>query len=72
MIKGNLFLSLHILPLTVVERKDARTYLIPCVQKDCFGDLYNYIKSLKEKICDRVPKNLKIAFASFKKLSVFL
>ena len=56
------FLSLHISPLTVVEREDARTYLIRCVQKECFGDLYDHIKSLKEKICDRVPKNLKISF----------
>ena len=46
------FLSLHVSPLTVVERENARTYLIRCVQKECFGDLYDHIKVLKEKICD--------------------
>ena len=62
---------MHITPLTVVERKCTKAYLIRCIQKEFFGELYNYIKSLKEKKCDRVPKNLKIAFAPLKRLSVF-
>ena len=70
--KRKAFVSLHIAPLTVVEHECAKVYLIHCVQKEYFGELYNYIKSLKEKNCDRVPKNLKVAFAPLKRLSVFL
>ena len=55
-------LSLSILPLTVKERKEAEIFIIRLVQKECFGELSEYICSLNGEVCFEVRKSLKVAF----------
>ena len=65
------FLQLSISPLTAQERSIAEDYVIKLVQKDCFGKLYDYVRSLNGDVCCKVKKDLKIAFQPLKMLSVF-
>ena len=65
------FLKLSASPLTVYERQEAEIFIIMTVQKECFGELYEHISSLKGEICVKVKKNLKVAFRPLKELSVF-
>ena len=51
------FLSLHISPLTVVEHEKAKAFLFRCIEKECFGKLYNYIKSFKEELVKSSKKS---------------
>ena len=66
------YLSLLISPLTVKERKEAETFIIRSVQKECFGELYEYIFSLNGEVCFKVGKSLKVAFRPLRQLNVFL
>ena len=57
--------------LTAQERSIVENYVIKLVQKDYFGKLYDYVRSLNGDICCKVKKDLKIAFQPLKILSVF-
>ena len=57
--------------MTAQERSNAESYVIKLVQKDYFGKLYDYVKSLNGNICFKVKKDLKIAFRPIKTLSIF-
>jgi hypothetical protein len=69
--KRKRFLNLSASPLTVKERNEAEIFAIRSVQRECFGELYEYVRSLKGEVCFKVKKNLKIAFRSLKQLNVF-
>ena len=57
--------------LTVKEIKEAETFIIRSVQKECFGELYEYICSLNGEVCFKVGKSLKVAFRPLRQLNVF-
>ena len=50
------FLNLSASPLTVKERNEAEIFIIRSVQRECFGELYEYICSLKGEVCFKVKK----------------
>ena len=50
------FLNLSVSPLTVNEQVEAEMFILRTVQRGCFGDLYEYIRSLKGEICVKVKK----------------
>ena len=64
-------MNLSASPLTVKERNEAEIFIIRSVQRECFGELYEYICSLKGEVCFKVKNNLKIAFRFLKQLNVF-
>ena len=57
--------------MSAQERSNVESYVIKLVQKDCFGKLYDYVKSLNGNICFKVKKDLKITFRPLKTLSIF-
>ena len=65
------FLNLSVSPLTVKERYEVEIFIIKTIQKEYFGELYEFIRSLKGEICFKVNKKLKVAFRPLRKLSVF-
>ena len=50
------FLQLSVLPLTAQEHSEAECYIIKLIQKDYFGNLYDYLQSLNGNICFKATK----------------
>ena len=58
-------------PISVRERDIDEKFIVKLIQKNHFGELYSYIKSLKGNVCHKVAKKLKRVFQPLKTLSVF-